>query len=133
MQGMRGTRGMFTRIPGNLSENSGECYYFNIPANVEEDSGECSNRFRGMFEEIPGNVRGDTGECSKRFRRIFEKIPGNVSKDSGECWQRFSRMLKKIERFIMQLNENRIKGYILKYDKKCARKFFKTSHVNENV
>ena len=117
MRGMRGTRGMFSRIPENLSE----------------DSGECSKRFRGMFEKIPGNVQRDSGECSKRFRGIFEKIPGNVSKDSGECWQRFSRMLKKIERFIMQLNENRIKGYILKYDKKCAQKFFKTSHVNENV
>ena len=35
---MRGTRGMFTRIPGNLLEDSGECYYFNIPGNVEEDS-----------------------------------------------------------------------------------------------
>ena len=93
MRGMRGTRGMFTRIPGNLSEDSGKCYYFNIPGNVEEDSGECSRRFRGMFEEIPGNV----------------------PEDSGECWQRFSRMLKKIERLIMQLNENRIKGYLLKY------------------
>ena len=40
--GMRGTRGMFTRNPGNLIEDSGECYYFNIPGNVEEDSGECS-------------------------------------------------------------------------------------------
>ena len=35
--GMRGTRGMFTRIPGNFLEDSGECYYFNIPGNVEED------------------------------------------------------------------------------------------------
>ena len=25
--------GMFTRIPGNLLEDSGECYYFNIPEN----------------------------------------------------------------------------------------------------
>ena len=108
---MRGTQGMFTRIPGNLSKDSGECYYF----------------------KIPGYIRRDSGECSKRFRGMFEKIPGNIRKDSGECWQRLSRMLKKIERFIMQLNENRIKGYILKYDKKCAQKFFKTSHVNENV
>ena len=59
--GMRGTRGMFTRIPGNLLEDSGECYYFNIPGNVEEDSGECSERFRGTFEEIPGNVPEDYG------------------------------------------------------------------------
>ena len=42
-------------------------------------------------------------------------------------------MLKKIERFIMQLNENRVKGYILKYNWKGAQKFIKTSHMNENV
>ena len=41
MRRMRGTRGMFTRIPENLFENSGECYYFNIAGNVEKDSGEC--------------------------------------------------------------------------------------------
>ena len=108
---MRGMRGMFTRIPGNLLEDSGECYYFNIPGYVEEYAGECLKRFRGMFEEIPGNV----------------------SKDSRECWQRFSKILKKIERFIMQLNENRIKGYILKYNQKCAQKFVKTSHVNKHM
>ena len=39
--GMRGMQGMFPRIPGNLLEDSGECYYFNIPGNVPEDSGEC--------------------------------------------------------------------------------------------
>ena len=54
-----------------------------------------------MFEEIPGNVPEDSGD---------------VSKDSGEACQRFSRMLKKIEHFIIQLNENRIKGYILSYN-----------------
>ena len=41
MRGMRRTWGMFTRIPGNLLEISGECYCFSIPGNVEEDSGEC--------------------------------------------------------------------------------------------
>ena len=82
MRGMRGTGGMFTRIPGNLLEDLGECYYFNITGNVLEDS-------------------------------------GNAEEDSEECWQRFSRILKNIERFIMQLNENRIKGYILKYNQKC--------------
>ena len=41
-------------------------------------------------------------------------------------------MLKKIERFIMRLNKNRIKGYILKYHRKGAQKFIKTSHLNEN-
>ena len=39
--GMPGTQGMFTRIPGNLLEDSGECCYFNIPLNVLEDYGEC--------------------------------------------------------------------------------------------
>ena len=78
MPGMRGTQGMFTRIPGNLLEDSGECYYFNIPGNVEEDSGECSKIFRRMFPKIPGNVPEDSGECSKRFRGMFEKIPRNV-------------------------------------------------------
>ena len=91
------------------------------------ERGECSLGFRGISQRIPGNV------IILTFRGMFEKIPGNVSKDSRECWQRFSRMLKKIEHFIMQLNENRIKGYILKYDNKCAQKFFKTSHVNEHV
>ena len=107
--------------------------FLKIPGNVEEDSGECSRRFQGMLKKIPGNVQSDSGECSKRLRGTFEEIPGNVSKDSGECWQRFSRMLKKIERFIMQLNENRVKGYILKYNWKGAQKFIKTSHMNENV
>ena len=104
-----------------------------ILGNVEEDSGECSKGFRGMFHKIPGNVRRDSRECSKRFRGMFKRIPGNAQEDSDDCWQRFSRILKKIERFIMQLNENRIKGYILKYNQKCAQKFIKTSHVNEHV
>ena len=104
-----------------------------IPGNVQEDSGECSTRFRGMFEKIPGNVRGDSGEYSRKFRGMLKKILGNAQEDSEECWQRFSKILKKIERFIMQLNENRIKGYILKYNKKCAQKFIKTSHMNEHV
>ena len=63
MRGMRGTRGMFTRIPGNLLEDSRECYYFNIPGNVRKDSGECSRRFRGMLKKIPGNVPEFSGEC----------------------------------------------------------------------
>ena len=67
---MRGTRGMFTRIPGNLLEDSGECCYFIIPGNVEEDFGDGSRRFREMFEKIPGNVQEDSGECSRGFRGI---------------------------------------------------------------
>ena len=62
MQAMRGTRGMFTRIPGNLLH----------------DSGECSTRFRGMFEEIPWNVRRDSEKCSRRFRGMLQNIPENA-------------------------------------------------------
>ena len=115
---------MFQRIPGNVSEDSRECF---------RRFREYSRGFRGIFQKIPENVRKDSGECSKRLRGMFEEIPGNVQEDSGnvqedsgnaeedseECWQRFSRILKNIERFIMQLNENRIKGYILKYNQKC--------------
>ena len=104
-----------------------------IPGHVPEDSGECSKRFLGMFKEIPGNVQEDSGKCSRGFRGLLKKIPENAEEDFEECWQRFSRIVKKTERFIMQLNENRIKGYILKYNQKCAQKFIKTSHVNEHV
>ena len=41
MRGMQGTRGMFTRIPGNV----------------------LILAFRGIFEKIPGNAREDSGEC----------------------------------------------------------------------
>ena len=40
-RGMQGTRGMFTRIPGNV----------------------LILAFRGIFEKIPGNVIKDSGEC----------------------------------------------------------------------
>ena len=87
-----------------------------------------------MLQKIPGNVEGhsgeDSGECSRKFRGMLVRIPGNVQEDSGECWQRFSGMLKKIGRFIMQLNENRIKGYILNYDQKYVQKLIKTLHIN---
>ena len=63
MRGVRGTREMFTRIPGNLLEDSGKCHYFNIPGNVEKDSGECSRRFWEMLVKIPGNAREDSREC----------------------------------------------------------------------
>ena len=86
-----------------------------------------------MLKKILGNAQKNSGECTRRFRGMLVNIPGNVDQDFEESWQRFSRMLKKIERFIMQLNENRIKGYILKYNQKCAQKFIKTSHMNEYV
>ena len=58
---------MFTRIPENFLEDSGECYYFNIPGSVEEDSGEYWEGFQGIFEEIPGNIQEDSGKYLKRF------------------------------------------------------------------
>ena len=36
---MQGMRGMFTWIPGNLLDDSAECYHLNIPRNVREDTG----------------------------------------------------------------------------------------------
>ena len=78
MRGMLGTRVMFTRIPRNLLEDSGECYYFNITGNIEEDSGEFSRTFRGMLAKIPGNVQEHSGECTRRFLGMLKKIPGNV-------------------------------------------------------
>ena len=65
---MRETTWMFTRIQGNLIEDSGECW----------------RNFRGTFKNIPGNDSKDTGEGSRRFRGMVKKIPGNVQKDSGE-------------------------------------------------
>ena len=67
---MWGMQGMFTRIPGNILEDSGEYYHFSIPGNAQEDFGECSREFWGMFEKIPGNVQEDSGECSRRFWEI---------------------------------------------------------------
>ena len=49
-----------------------------FPGNVQEDSGECYQRFWGMLSKILGNVQEDSGECSERFRRMFRKIPGNA-------------------------------------------------------
>ena len=62
-----GMRGMFTRIPGNRLEDSGELSHFGIPGNAREDYGECSRRFRGMLSNIPGNVPEDSGEFKFRF------------------------------------------------------------------
>ena len=49
MGGIQGTRRMFTRIPRNLLEDSGEFSGFSIPGNFRKDSRECSGR-------IPGNA-----------------------------------------------------------------------------
>ena len=99
MREMRAKRGMFTRIPGNFLEDSGECHYFNILGNVPEDSGECWRRFRGMFKRIPQNVPEHSGEISRgfpgmfeRFWGMFEEILGNAHEDSGECLKADSRV-----------------------------------------
>ena len=64
------------------AENAGNAGMFTrIPRNVREDSGECSRRFRGMFKKIPGNVRADSRECSGRFRGMFKKIAVNLNFD----------------------------------------------------
>ena len=63
MPGMRETREMFTRIPGNV----------------------IILTFRGMFKRIPGNVPEHSRESWKRFREMFKRIPGNLRRDSGEC------------------------------------------------
>ena len=86
---------MFTRIPGNLFEDSGNVNILRsrgmlkkIPWDVE-DYGESSRRFGEMFKKIPGNVRKDSGECSERFLGMFKKIPGNAREDFGKCSGRF--------------------------------------------
>ena len=60
LRAMLGTRGMFTRILGNLLEDSGECSHFSIPGSTRKDSGVFSRKFRGMFKKILGNVPGDS-------------------------------------------------------------------------
>ena len=94
---------MFTRIPGNLFEDSGNVNILRsrgmlkkIPWDVEEDYGESSRRFGEMFKKIPGNVRKDSGnvqkdswECSRRFPGMLEKISVNAREHSGESNFRF--------------------------------------------
>ena len=103
---MQGTRGMFTRIPRDLLDDSGECCYFINPGNVEEDFWECSRRFRGMFKKISGNDQEVSGECSRRFRRMFERIPGNLNLDL------FCEILLIFFQ-ILQLNCEKTKEYFL--------------------
>ena len=69
---MQGTWGMFTRIPANLLENSGE--------NTGTGNGMRGMReTRGIFTRIPGNLLEDSREC------YYFNIPGNVPEDFGEC------------------------------------------------
>ena len=105
---MQKTLGMFTRIPGNLLEDSGDCYYFNIPGNVRRDTGECLKRYRGMLKKIPGNVQRDSEECSTRFQGILQKILGNPNLDL------FCEILLIFYQ-ILQLKCEKTKEYFLRY------------------
>ena len=49
-----------------------------IPGNIQIDLGECLRRLWGILKEIPRNVQEDSGG-------IFKEIMGNVQEDSGEC------------------------------------------------
>ena len=84
MWGMRGTREIFTTIPGNLLDDSAEWYHFMILGNVEKESGEYSRTFQGM-PKIPKNFEEDSGEysrnfreCSRRFRGMLVNIMGKI-------------------------------------------------------
>ena len=74
---------MFTRIPGNPQEDSGECYHFNILENGRKDSGMFFQDSFEFFLKIPGNVIKDSGKYYYRFQEIILKTPENVTKDSG--------------------------------------------------
>ena len=91
---MQGTRGIFTRIPGNLSEDPGKCYHFTIPRNVFSSS-------RITFQKIPGNVQEDSEERLRRVQ-VMLQIPGNVIKDCGECSTRFRDIFQKIPRNVQE-------------------------------
>ena len=66
MRGMLDTRGMFTRTPVNLLQDSGEWYHFRILRNVEEGFRECSRKFQEMLAKILGNISKHSGYCSRR-------------------------------------------------------------------
>ena len=109
MRGTQGTWEMFTRIPGNLSEDSDKCYHFHILGNVPE---RMFKKMPGTVLKILGNAIKDSGECYHRFRRMllfnisgsvqkkiprnFPEDPGKVTKDSRKCYQRSRVMFKRI-------------------------------------
>ena len=106
MRGVRGTWGMFTRIPGNVFFLILRGMFKKIPRNAQEDSGESWKRFRGMLKKILGNVEKDSGECSKKFRGMFKEILGNFVK-SCEILLIFCQ--------ILQLNWGKEREYFLCY------------------
>ena len=115
MRGNQGMRGMFTRIWGNILEDSGAYSHFSIPGNAQEDSGQCARRFPGMFGKILRNVPENSGECLRRFQGMFKKIPGNVQEDSGKSKSQFmSRNLAcLLSSFAVKLLQNNGKKQLL--------------------
>ena len=65
MRGMLDTRGMFTRTPVNLLEDSGEWYHFRI-LRIVEGFRECPRKFQEMLAKILGNISKHSGYCSRR-------------------------------------------------------------------
>ena len=81
MRGRQGSRGMFTRIPGNVLILAFRGMFEKIPGNIIKDSGECSRRSQEKIWKIPGSVLEDSRECSRGFRGMFGKIPVNLNFD----------------------------------------------------
>ena len=128
---MRGTRGMFTRIPGNLLKDSGECVYFNIPGNVRRDSGECSRRFRGMFKEILGNVKEDFGESKFRFRFILWNLAYFLSNSAIKMRKNkriFSALLITTYTNLLRLNTIFLPPFSIPFSFSCQGKGVITVH-----
>ena len=140
--GMQGTRGMFTRIPGNALILAFRGMFEKIQGNVINDSKKCSRRFRGMLLKIPGNAREDSGEWYERFRGMLEKIPGmfkkiprNIPEDSGECSSRFRVMFKQISGNV-QKDSGECKFRFISWNLICfspnfAVKLLKNNEMNE--
>ena len=62
---------------------------------------------------------------------MLKNILSIAQEDSGGMFNtQFLGKLKKTGRFIIQLNENRIKEYMLKHHQKYAQKLIKTSHMS---
>ena len=88
---------MFEKILENVQEDSAGCLkrfremllkirgiFQKIPGNVSEDSGEYSKRFWGMSEKVLRNAQEDSRKYSRRFREMFEKIPEVFGKILGD-------------------------------------------------
>ena len=129
MRGMEGTQGMFTRILGNLLEDSVECSHFSIPGNSQKHYGECSRRFRRMLQKIPGTVPEDSGECCRGIPGMFKRILGNVQEDSRDSKFRFtpSNLAWFLSNFAVKLLRNKGKKQLLSNSSK-ENNFFTTTY-----